>query len=177
MTTINCTPHAIVVRKDDGSETIFPPSGKVVRLSTTTEVAYTVDGIPVNRTSFGQPEGWPEEAKAGDVVIVSTLVAQNAGDRPFRVVSPDTGPSAIRVDGQVVAVRGFQTFTPPTETTETLEQAARRAGLVAEKATYVLAAASRLAAADSGDEIDAAADDIAAAVREYAEAVEGPLPA
>lgn len=172
----NCTPHAIVVRKDDGSDTTFPPSGSVVRLATETKVTYTVDGIPVSRTSFGQPEGWPD-AGPNDIVIVSTLVAQNAGDRPFRVVSPDTGPSAIRVDGQVVAVRGFQTFTPPTETTETLEQAARRAGLVAEKATYVLAAASRLAAADSSDEIDAAADDIAAAVREYAEAVEGPLPA
>ena len=172
----NCTPHAIVVRKDDGSDTTFPPSGSVVRLATETKVAYTVDGIPVYRTTFGQPEGWPEEAQAGDVVIVSTLVAQHeaSGHQKFAVISPDTGPTAIRVDGQVVAVRGFQTFTPPTET---LEQAARRAGLVAEKAPYVLAAASRLAAADSSDEIDAAADDIAVAVREYAEAVEGPLPA
>lgn len=173
MAIYNCTPHAIVVRKDDGSDTTFPPSGKVVRMPTETKVVYTVDGIPVSRTSFGQPEGWPD-AGPNDIVIVSTIVAQNAGQQKFAVVAPDTGPTAIRVDGQVVAVRGFQTFTPPTET---LEQAARRAGLVAEKATYVLAAASRLAAADSSDEIDAAADDIAAAVREYAEAVEGPLPA
>jgi len=169
----NCTPHAIVVRKDDGSETVFPPSGTVVRMSTTTEVVAQVDGVPVSRTTFGQPEGWPD-AGPNDIVIVSTLVAQNAGNRPFRVVAPDTGPTAIRANGQVVAVCGFQTFAPPVET---LAQAARRAALVAEKATYVLAAASRFAAADSGDEIDAAADDIAAAVREYAEAVEGPLPA
>ena len=64
-------------------------------------------------------------------------------------------------------------FTPPAET---LAQAARRAALVAEKTTYVLAAASRLAAADSGDETDYAADEVERAVREYAEAVNGPLP-
>jgi len=111
MTTYNCTPHAIVVRKDDGSEVTFPPCGKVVRMSTTAREGEAVDGgIPVKETTFGQPEGWPEEARDGDVVIVSTIVAQETGKMVFRVVAPDTGPTAIRENGQIVAVRGFQSF-------------------------------------------------------------------
>ncbi len=149
----NCTPHAIVVRKDDGSETVFPPSGTVVRMSTTTEVVAQVDGVPVSRTTFGQPEGWPEEAQAGDVVIVSTLVAQHeeSGHQKFAVVSPDTGPTAIRADGQIVAVRGFQTF----REAKSLAWAARHAAQVAEASVYLISATAQYVSAAESDDSEA----------------------
>jgi len=105
---INLTPHAISLAEVDGNviET-FAPSGTVARVATTSEVVAELMGRPVSRTSFGEVTGVPAPVE-GVVYLVSTLVAQ-AARRPD-VVSPDTGPTAIRKDGQVVAVRGFQAF-------------------------------------------------------------------
>jgi len=106
---INLTPHAIVVRLDRMDVTI-PPSGQVARVSTNAELVTDVNGIPVYRTVFGAIEGLPA-AQDGIMLITSTIVAQAAA-RLGRtdVVSPDTGPTAIRQDGQIVAVTRLQTF-------------------------------------------------------------------
>jgi hypothetical protein len=85
----------------------FPPSGTTARLATSAEIVGSLMGCPITRTSFGEITGLPE-TKPGVVYLVSTLVAQAA--RRADVVAPDTGPTAVRKDGQVVAVRGFQTF-------------------------------------------------------------------
>jgi hypothetical protein len=51
-------------------------------------------------------EGLPDPV-AGVVYIVSgRVLSELAGSRPD-VVSPDTGPDAIRENGQIKAVRGF----------------------------------------------------------------------
>lgn len=103
---VNLTPHAIVVRTSEGDKT-FAPSGDVARVSTSVETLDSVGGIPLTRTAFGTPVGVPE-AVEGTIYIVSSLV----GARVCRpdVVAPDTGATAIRENGQVVAVRGFQSF-------------------------------------------------------------------
>jgi hypothetical protein len=64
-------------------------------------------GIPIVRQHFGQIENLPEPTD-GVIYITSSLVAQAA--QRVDVVSPDTGPTAIRENGQIVAVRGLQAF-------------------------------------------------------------------
>lgn len=103
---LNLTPHKIVVRMDDRDLEI-PPSGQVARVSTNVEKLSPIHGIAVSRTVFGEVEGLPSPQE-GVFLVVSTLVAQRA--QRADVISPDTGPSAIRENGQVVAVRGFQAF-------------------------------------------------------------------
>jgi hypothetical protein len=105
---INLTPHAISVANSEGGVVMtLPPSGNVARVATSQEVVWELVERPVTRTVFGEVTGIPAPAE-GIVYLVSTLVAQ-AARRPD-VVSPDTGPTAVRKDGQVVAVRGFQVF-------------------------------------------------------------------
>lgn len=110
MNFVNLTPHRVVVRPDAAPEMISELSDSVVRCQVTAKRIGDLDGIPLVRQVFGFPTGIPDP-KEGTIYIVSALVAQAAG-RPD-VVSPDTGPTAIRENGQVVAVRGFQTFAPP----------------------------------------------------------------
>ena len=107
MTVVNLTPHKIVVETAAG-RVEFAPSGQVARITSRPEVAGEIDGIPVTRTIFGPVEGLPEP-QAGVTFVVSSLVAGRVPNRPD-VVAPDTGPTAIRVNGQIVAVRGFQRF-------------------------------------------------------------------
>lgn len=102
---VNLTPHAITV-DIQGERTTFPPSGEVARLATTKEEG-TLGGFPVSKTVFGEVSGVPA-AKVGTIFIVSTLVAQAL--KRNDVVSPDTGPTAVRENGQVIAVKGFQRF-------------------------------------------------------------------
>lgn len=101
---INLTPHAIVVQLPDGQRVTFAPAGPPARVSSTSVDVGDVAGVPVRATVWGDVVGLPAPAP-GVTLIVSALVAGRAL-RPD-VVSPDTGPSAIRADGQVVAVTGF----------------------------------------------------------------------
>lgn len=105
---INLTPHAIRVVDAEGQLLMeLPPSGVVARVETSAAEVGRIGDIPVLRTDFGAVTGVPAPEE-GVVYITSTLVAQ-AARRPD-VVSPDTGPTAVRENGQVVAVRRFQTF-------------------------------------------------------------------
>jgi hypothetical protein len=98
---INLTPHAIVIRAADGTETTLPPSGIIARVSTTENVIDNVFGVPVIRRSFGGATGLPEE---GVPCLVSALVLSAVPGR-LGVYAPDTGGTAVRNDqGQVVAV-------------------------------------------------------------------------
>jgi hypothetical protein len=76
-------------------------------MAVTTASAGSVDGVPLVRQEFGEIENLPDSVD-GVIYVTSTLVAQRA-KRPD-VVSPDTGPKAIRENGQVVAVRALQVF-------------------------------------------------------------------
>lgn len=104
---VNLTPHAINVAGTDGEVVLtVPPGGVIARVTTSQEVVGNIDGIDVVKTTFGTVEGLPEPT-AGTTYVVSSLVLGRCQDRDD-VVAPDTGPTAIRKDGQVVAVRRFQ---------------------------------------------------------------------
>ncbi len=106
MKLINVTPHAITVVGEDGASVMLAPSGVVARVATTRTDEVRA-GFRFTSTVFGAVEGLPCPEE-GTVFVASTLVAQ-AAKRPD-VVSPDTGPTAVRENGQVVAVKGFQVF-------------------------------------------------------------------
>jgi hypothetical protein len=104
---INLTPHKIVVRPGAGADIVIEPTAPTARMAVKSVIGTPIDGIPVTRQEFGAIENLPEP-QAGTVFIVSTLIA-SAVKRPD-VLSPDTGPTAIRENGQIVAVRGLQAF-------------------------------------------------------------------
>ena len=110
---INLTPHALSFQIGDASLTI-PPSGDVALVQVSSSVLTTldVDGlhIPVRQSSYGAVNGLPDP-QPGIVFLVSLLVQQAllaAGVQRGDVMGPDTGPSAIRVNGQVSAVVALQ---------------------------------------------------------------------
>lgn len=104
MQIMNLTPHAITVQLPDGSRQTFAPAGAPARVASRSVDAGEVAGIPLRATVWGDVVGLPGPT-AGVVYVVSALVAARML-RPD-VVSPDTGPSAIRADGQIAAVTGF----------------------------------------------------------------------
>ena len=108
---VNLTPHEIVVRLPDGTDRCFPSEGNC-RIAVTQKEKDAVDGIPIFSNYYGAVEGLP--AYQPDTMYIVSLMVINAlkaesPDGIIRedVVSPDSGSSAVRVDGKIVAVRGF----------------------------------------------------------------------
>ena len=97
---LNLTPHQIVVRRADGTDVVYPPSGTIARVASVEEVTGEIDGIPVISRSLGEAEGLPEE---GVPCIVSAMVLSAVPGRKG-VFAPDSGATAIRNNGQIVAV-------------------------------------------------------------------------
>jgi len=115
MNFVNLTPHAIVVRLQDGSDLTFPPSGKVARVDEAPNfINGEIGGVPVlARTVFTAVIDLPEPTE-GTAFIVSGLVA-GVVYRPD-VFSPATGPKdeAIRNDkGHIIAVKFLKATTLP----------------------------------------------------------------
>jgi hypothetical protein len=100
---VNCTPHRIVVNVD-GTEQAFEPSGILPRIETIETPAVEIEGIPTITVTRGKVENLPV-AEEGVVLIVSGMVL--AGTDRLDIVAPDTGKTAIRKDGRIVAVRRF----------------------------------------------------------------------
>lgn len=97
---INLTPHAITLSLPNRESVTFPPSGKIARVASQEVVIGTLQGVPVIQRQFGAVEGLPED---GTPCLVSALVLSACPGRAG-VYAPDTGPTAIRENGQVVAV-------------------------------------------------------------------------
>lgn len=109
MTTIkNLTPHAITLRKEDGSDVVIPSEGLARMLPVPgANVPVMVDGLPVPviaTQALGPVEGLPEPV-AGTVFIVSGLVLAQCAGRAD-VFAPATGPldNVVRENGQIKAV-------------------------------------------------------------------------
>jgi len=86
MVLINLTPHPIVVVGDSGETLrVIPASGMIARLKTTTERCGSVDGVPLSRTVFGEPEGLPDP-EDGTLYIVSQLIKSALPQRADLVV-------------------------------------------------------------------------------------------
>lgn len=105
----NLTQHVVRIVDVDGNVHDILPSGTVATVSVTMTAtqAVTVEGLQfaVNRREFGQVQNLPEQ-QPGSIYIVSAMVKDRILDRPD-VFAPDTGPTAIRKDGQVWGVLGL----------------------------------------------------------------------
>lgn len=112
---LNLTPHAIGVLDGVDGVTVhtIAPSGQVARVAATPVLQGTLGlpggvVLPIVSTSYGDVEGIP--AVGGEKFLVSSLVLDRLGpEYRGQAFAPDTGPSAVRKDGQVVAVRQFRT--------------------------------------------------------------------
>lgn len=104
MAFINTTPHDIIIRKNDGTEITVPRSNTIARVETTKLDLGLIDGIPINKTTYGKVTGLPEYDPEEDIVLVSVLTGACLKDVPG-IYIPDTGPTAIRNEqGQIIAV-------------------------------------------------------------------------
>lgn len=109
MAIVNLTPHLVRIMDKDGNLHEIQPSGTVATVSVVMrrEPDLSVDGVTFNVSSrdYGHVQGLPNRTP-GTVFIVSAMVKDRTPVR-FDVFAPDTGPSAIRKDGQVWAVHGL----------------------------------------------------------------------
>ena len=99
LTIINATPHAINVM--DGDNNIirtFAPSGICPRCAVTRETVGTVNGIPVNKSVFGEVVGLPEYSE-DTIYIVSRVVAEAAKRNDLFIVDDAVRDEAGRIIG------------------------------------------------------------------------------
>lgn len=108
---LNCTPHEIILRTEDGGDIAIPPSGIVPRVEET-RLPDAIEsrrlGVRVESRRLGKAEGLPE-IEEGRILLVSAMVLDAAGVRSRGdCFAPDTGASCIRNErGHIVAVTGL----------------------------------------------------------------------
>lgn len=109
-TIINLNKHTINV-VIDGEMAEIAPSGQVATVSVKSVQVGSVNGIPLFRSEYGDIVGLPEP-QDGVLYLVNMLVGQRAASLLGRtdLIGPDSGPSAIRENGQVKAVTQFVLF-------------------------------------------------------------------
>ena len=98
---MNLTPHTIRISTANGE--IELASAGVARVTVTDAVIGTVDGIDLVAGTAGAVTGLPDQVEGTFLVVSAMVLSALGGTRPD-VVAPDTGPTAIRRDGQVWAV-------------------------------------------------------------------------
>lgn len=106
MNIVNLTPHAITLLTKDEQITI-KSSGKIARVAVEEkELGFITDGIPLVSREFTQVENLPPlNELAGKIYLVSSLVLESLPmEYVDHVFAPDTGATAIRENGQIVAV-------------------------------------------------------------------------
>ena len=96
----NLTQHTIVLQLADGTRVAIEPSGQVARVATIETVVGELNGMPVVERTFGDVIGLDN---IDGPVIVSAMVASAVSGREG-VYAPDSGATAIRENGLVVAV-------------------------------------------------------------------------
>ena len=104
---VNLTSHPIIYEKD-GVLITLPPERNPVRVDFRWKYDNTIEGYDIVESNHNIIENvpFPEE---GCIFIVSTLAGMLL--RRKDIISPDTGPTAIRERGKVVAIRRFQRYT------------------------------------------------------------------
>lgn len=104
MKIVNLTPHDINIITEGGIIT-FPASGSIARVATMRETVREINGVPVNRTVFGEVVGLP--APEDDTMyIVSLATAKAAPERDDLLITDE----AVRDDsGRVIGCKAFAT--------------------------------------------------------------------
>lgn len=101
---INCTPHAITFLREDNSVlATVEPSGTIARASQTRDRVSEVNGIPVNKCSYGAVTGLPDP-QPETIYLVSALTAQACRNRDDVFIVDD----AVRNEaGQIIGCRAI----------------------------------------------------------------------
>jgi hypothetical protein len=103
---LNLTPHTIVVRLSDGGEHVFSPFGQTARVQMMHEPVESSFPFPVvTRFASTIVEGLQYDEQ-GRILpcLVSSMVLDALPKGTQNVYAPDAGPTAIRENGQIVAV-------------------------------------------------------------------------
>lgn len=101
---VNLTPHAINLHRQDGSITVFEPSGKVARVDARRFQRGALCGAPVYQVEYGQITDLPDPTSINTIYIVSRIVREAARDRGDLVVPDDLVRDA---NGAVIGCRAF----------------------------------------------------------------------
>lgn len=103
---INLTPHEVTLVDDQGDITlVIKPEQTSARCAVKREIAFTADGIQVNRSVFGEVVGLPDPVE-GTWCIVSRIVAE-AAQRSDLLVPDET---VRNPEGQIVGCKSFATI-------------------------------------------------------------------
>jgi hypothetical protein len=100
---VNLTPHALTVE----GLGVIPASGIVARVSVTQRDMGTRSGVRLRQSVKGMVDGIPAPTENVTYIVSGMVLDALDGSRLADVVAPDTGPDAVRENGQIVAVRGF----------------------------------------------------------------------
>jgi len=109
MKIVNLTPHSITFFDAAGNAVLtVEPSGQIARCSVAREKIGDINGIPVNKSKFGEVENLPEPEE-GTIYVVSALTAPDG--RTVGTNSPVLrGPGKNRgyqwYPGKQIQVRG-----------------------------------------------------------------------
>lgn len=103
-TLVNLTPHILNIIAADGSTVYIPPDGnRIARVGSISTVVATVNGININRQTFGKVMDLPD-AQDDVVYIVSRMVKDRVPDRDDVVVP---GVPFRDTDGKVIGAWGL----------------------------------------------------------------------
>ena len=104
MKIVNLTPHSITFFDAAGNAVLtVEPSGQIARCSVAREKIGDINGIPVNKSKFGEVENLPEPEE-GTIYVVSALTAQAVPDRPDVFIVDD----AVRDEqGRIIGARAL----------------------------------------------------------------------
>lgn len=101
---INLTPHTINVLNAAGARAFdILPSGEVARCAVYREPVKILNGIPVNKTVFGEVENLPDP-EPNTYYIVSALVANAIEGREDVLIPDDTVRDS---EGRIIGCRSF----------------------------------------------------------------------
>ena len=101
---INLTPHILNIVAADGSTVYIPPDGnRIARVASTSSIVATVNGININRQTFGKVMDLPD-AQDDTVYIVSRMVKDRVAHRNDVLVP---GAPVRDADGKIVGASGF----------------------------------------------------------------------
>ena len=116
---VNLTPHDINIINTDGLTERTYPSDGIARASQSDERVGTLNGVPVVRTVFGDPTGFPPtvfDPQSSEVFIVSKITADAAvasGINPAKLLL--ITETVVNEEKQIEGARKFATA-PPSST-------------------------------------------------------------
>jgi hypothetical protein len=103
---VNLTPHVINIIVDNNNSISIPPSGIVARVSVTYTPVRYIDGISIQRSSYGEVTDLPNPQKDTIFIVSNMVLSAIAHTGRTDVLAP--GELVRDVDGRAIGCRGLQ---------------------------------------------------------------------